>query len=88
MEENDAFGILNCICESFTLVQLMDSPGNFNHAISIVGHWIFDSNYNKSLCLTQQSLDLICSPSVGEELVATFRSVFYSVRYIGAPVPF
>ena len=47
MEENDAFGILSYISEDITLVQLMDSLGNVNHAISIVWYWIFHSNYNK-----------------------------------------
>ena len=57
--KNDAFDILNDISELFTLVQLTESIGNANHAISIVGHWIFDSNYKKALCLTQESLDII-----------------------------
>ena len=48
-----AFDILNDISENFTLVQLMDSLGNVNHATSIVEHWIFDSKYKKALCLTQ-----------------------------------
>ena len=87
MEENDAFYILNDISENVTLVQLMDSLGNFNHAISMVGNLIFDSNYKKALCLTQECLVLIRSPSIGKELVPTFRSVFYAVRYIWAPVP-
>ena len=52
-KKNYAFDILNEISEDVTLVQLMDSLGNMNHAISIVGHWIFDSNYKKALCLTQ-----------------------------------
>ena len=52
-KKNDDFDILNDISEDVTLVQLMDSLGNANHAISIVGHWIFDSNYKKALCLTQ-----------------------------------
>ena len=82
MEKNDAFDNLNNISEIFTLVQLMDSLENVNHAIIIVGHCILYSNYKKSLCLTQVSMDLICSPSIGKELVATFRSVFYAVRYI------
>ena len=38
--ENDAFDILNDISENVTLVQLMDSLGNVNHSIVIVGHWI------------------------------------------------
>ena len=43
-KENDAFDILKDISENVTLVQLMESVGNVNHAISIVGHWIFDFN--------------------------------------------
>ena len=39
------FDILNEISENVTLVQLMDTLVNLNHAISIVGYWIFDSNY-------------------------------------------
>ena len=60
------FDILKSVSENVTLVQLTDSPVNVNHAISIVGHWIFDSNYEKAMCLTKESLDLICSPSVYE----------------------
>ena len=80
--KNDAFDILNDISENVTLVQLMDSLGNVNHANIIVGHCIFDYNYKKALFLTQVLMDLICSTSIGEEIVATFRSVFYAVIYI------
>ena len=40
--KNDAFDILNDISKDVTLVQLLESPGNVNHDISIVGYWIFD----------------------------------------------
>ena len=49
-----AFDIINDISKNVTLVKLMDTLGNVNHAISIVGNWIFDSNYEKSLCLTRE----------------------------------
>ena len=39
------YEILEDISANVTLVQLMDSLGNVNHAISVVGSWIFDSNY-------------------------------------------
>ena len=55
----DSFDILNDINENVTLVQLLNSLGNVNNAISIVGNWIFDSNYEKALSLTQELLDLI-----------------------------
>ena len=53
MGESDAFDILNDMSETVPLVQLMELLGNVNHAISIVGYCIFDSNYKKALCLTQ-----------------------------------
>ena len=70
-----AFDILNDNGENFTLAQLMNSLVIVNRAIIIVGHWIFDSDYKKTLCLTQEYLDIICSPYIDEEQVATFQSI-------------
>ena len=70
------------ISANVTLVQLMDSLGNVNHAISVVGSWIFDSNYERELVLNKESLDMICSPSIGEEQAARFEKVYYAVRFI------
>ena len=39
------YKILEDISANVTLFQLMDSLGNVNHTISVVGNWIFDSNY-------------------------------------------
>ena len=73
---------LEDISANVTLVQLMDSLGNLNHAISVVGNWIFDSNYEKELVLNRASLDMICASSVGEEQDSIFETVFTAVRYI------
>ena len=43
-KKNAAFDVLNDMNENVTFVQLMDSLGNLNHAINILGHWIFDSH--------------------------------------------
>ena len=48
------YKILEDISENVTLDQLMDSLGNVNHAISVVGKWIFDSNYEKPLILNRE----------------------------------
>ena len=40
-----AFDILNDTSQTFTLVHLIENPGNMNHDISIIGYWIFESNY-------------------------------------------
>ena len=58
---------------------------NLNCAISIVLACIFEYNYEKVLGLTKESLDIISSPSIGEEQVAKFETVFYAVRYLWAP---
>ena len=76
------YKILEDISANFTLVQLIDSLENLNHAISVVGSWIFDSTYERALVLNMASLDMICAPSVGEEQDAMFEKVYYSVRYI------
>ena len=76
------YKILENISENVTLVQLMDSLGNVNHAISFVRNWVFDSNYEKSLILNRASLDMIRTPSVGEEQADKFESVFTAARYI------
>ena len=76
------YKILEEICENVTLVQLMDSLGNVNHDISVVGNWIFNSNYEKALVLNRSSLYMICTSSIVEEQDAKFESVFSAVRYI------
>ena len=65
-KNDDDFDIRNEISENVTLVQLIDSLGNVNRAISIVWYWIFDSKYKKAIFLTQELLGVICSPSIGK----------------------
>ena len=48
-----SFDIFTYISEHVTLVQLMDSLGNVKNAFSVVGYWILDSNYEKSLVLNR-----------------------------------
>ena len=74
------YEILEDISANVTLVQFMGSLVNVNHAISVVGSWIFDSEYERALILNKASLDMICAPSVGEEQAAKFEKVYYAVR--------
>ena len=60
----------------------MDSLGNLNHAISVVGSWVFDLNYERALVLNRASLDMIFASSVVEEQDAMFEKVYCAVRYI------
>ena len=57
------FDIMNNISKYATLVQLMDSVCNVNNAITVVGKWIFGLNYENSLLLNLDSLNLICGYS-------------------------
>ena len=60
-----SFDIFTDTSENVTLVQLMNYLGNANNSISIVGYWIFESNYEKSLVINRESLDMICDLSAG-----------------------
>ena len=53
-KKKGSYDILKYISENVALVQLMDYLGNVNHAISVVGYWIFDSNYKKELVLNRE----------------------------------
>ena len=64
-KKKGSYDILKYIGENVTWVQLMNSLGDLNCAISVVGYWIFDSNYKKALVLNRELLDVICAPSVG-----------------------
>ena len=76
------YEILEDISANVNLVQFMDSLGNVNHAISVVGSWISYSNYERALVLNKASLDMICAPSDGEEQATKFEKFYYAVRYI------
>ena len=82
MEKQGSFDILHEISENITLLQLMDSVGTVNHAVIIVGYWIFESNYKKELPLTLDSLNLICFTLEVEGMFDMFEKVFRAVRYI------
>ena len=66
-------------------MQLMDTIGNMKYAINILGYWILDSKYENGFCLTRESLDLVCSSSIGEEQVLNFETVSYNFRYMWDP---
>ena len=59
MKEKYFFDILNNISEYATLVQLMYSVCNVNHAVIVVRKWIFDYNHTKALPLKMDSLHFI-----------------------------
>ena len=81
-EKKGSYDILKDISEHIILVKLIYYLGSVNHSISVVGYWIFDSTYKKTLVLNKELLDMICAPSVGEEQVAGFETVFAAVIYI------
>ena len=50
-EKTGEYYIFNYISDHVTLVQLVETSVNVNHAVSITGCWIYDSNYKISLPL-------------------------------------
>ena len=54
-KKNIPFDILNNISEYVTLVQMKDSRGNVNCAVSVVGDFIVVSNFEKGFTLNKAS---------------------------------
>ena len=63
----DSYDILTDISEHATLIQLVYYLGNVNHAISVVGYRIFDSNHKKYLYLIDNHWIWFVPPYVGKE---------------------
>ena len=53
-----------------------------NHAVSVVGNCIFDSNDEKALPLNIGSLNLMCDCSDEDDYFSKFQFMYYSLRYV------
>ena len=83
MKNTGEFDIFNGISNHVTLVQLVYTPSNVNHVVSITGCLICYSNYKILVPLIKSYLNTICSTSKDEKLMyAEFKSVYYAVRYV------
>ena len=52
--QRGSYAAIISISDHVKLLQLMDSIGNVNHVVTIVGKWIFDSNSKKCLLLSKE----------------------------------
>ena len=43
-----------------TLIHLKESLGRIHHCVTVVGKWIFDSNFTFSLPINKENLDYCC----------------------------
>ena len=74
---------MNDISDHVTLVQPIDTSGNVNHVITIIGCWIYYYNYQISHPLIKQTLDIIFYQfQYGKEMYTEFKYVYNAVRYV------
>jgi hypothetical protein len=71
--------ILSNISEYPTVLTLEALDGGTQHAITVVGKLIFDSNCERALPLNMNSLDYCCST---DKLKGTFYRVFKGYRFM------
>ena len=62
------------------LCLLLDTAHQTNHCITVCGKWIFDSNLESALPLTEASLNYICSGNDTDEI--TFVGVLHEIRAV------
>ena len=59
---------------------LLDTANQTNHCITVCGKWLFDSNLESALTLTEASLNYICSSSDTNEI--KFFGVLHAIRAV------
>ncbi len=69
------FDILNDISLDPTMVIPWGGDGGMQHAITVVGHYIFDSTSKHALHLTQESLDWCCNTQLG------YKRAYFAIRF-------
>ena len=63
-----------------TVCLLLDTAQRTDHCITVRGKWIFDSNLEFALPLTNASLNYICSGNDTDEI--TFVGVLHAIRAV------
>ena len=74
------FDILQNHCNYPTVCLLLYTAHQTNHCITVCGKWIFDSNLESALPLTEASLNYICSGNDTDEI--TFVGVLNAIRAV------
>jgi hypothetical protein len=74
-----SYDIFENISEYPRVLQLKDADGNTQHAVTIVGTYIFDANCARALTLTRENLDYCCST---DAIASTFLGVFHGYHFI------
>jgi hypothetical protein len=69
------FNILNDISPEPTLVIPWGGDASMHHAVTVVGHYIFDSTTKHALHLTQESLDWCCNTRLG------YMRAYFAIRF-------
>jgi hypothetical protein len=72
------FNVLTDISEYPTVLNLESTDGNMEHAVTVVGKFIFDSNCMRALPLTMESLHYCCST---DNKAGHFRQVKRGTRF-------
>ena len=74
------FDILHNCCNYLTVCLLLDTAHRTNHCITVCGKWVFYSNLEPALPLTEASLNYICSGNDTDEI--TFVGVLNAIRAV------
>ena len=56
-----------------TVAILWATDGGIEHAVTVVGNWVFDSNLDRALPLSKGALDWCC--------VSEYKGVYWAMRF-------
>ena len=76
------FNLLENVCWYPKVVSLEANDGGTQHAVTVVGGLVFDSNCGRALKLCRQTLDYCCST---DSHTSTYRRVYKGYRFEEEP---
>jgi hypothetical protein len=80
--KGNMFDVLKDASEYPTLLQLKAKDGGIQHAITVVGGLIFDSNCERAIPLNKKSLDYCCST---DNQQGCYQQVYHGYRFVEEP---
>jgi hypothetical protein len=76
------FNIFRDVSEYPTVLQLEATDGGTQHAVTVVGGLVFDSNCERALPLSLETLDYCCST---DEKAGFYHGIYHGYRFIDQP---
>ena len=80
------FALFDMVDLSIKVVQIQDKKNIINHAVTIVGRWIFDANFKYALPLSMSSMNKCCVDRFEPDEIVGYKCPHRILRFFPSPM--